>query len=149
MTILGVRQFEQLFRKAASLNVDKSDLKRTSDFVNRHLHGLLLRGAANAKANGRDIMLPQDLPITRGLQESMHQFRALDELLEVSPILEQLATLPPLSAEYSEEVEALLPELAGGLITAMARSMKIMDPGLKNPQTEHWNKVEKVFETLI
>lgn len=149
MTLIGIRQFEQLFRKAASLDVDKSDLRRLSDFVNGKVHGLLLRGRANAKANGRDIIQPQDLPITRGLQESVHAFRGLDETLELKPILEGLATLPEIGAEYSDEVEARLPEIVGGLIVALAKTFKIMEPSLKNPQTEHWDKAERIFDTLI
>jgi hypothetical protein len=33
---------------------------------------LLLRGEANAKANGREVVQPFDLPITKGPQESSH-----------------------------------------------------------------------------
>ncbi len=149
MTIIGVRQFEQLFRKAASLDVDKNDLRRLSAFTNDKLHGLLLRGRANAKANGRDIIQPQDLPITRGLQESIHAFRSLDEALELKPILETLATLPEIGAEYSDEVESRLPEIVGGLVVALAKTFKILDPALKNPQSEHWDKAQRIFDTLI
>ncbi len=149
MSIIGIRQFEQLFRKAASLDVDKNDLRRLSDFLNGKVHGLLLRGRANAKANGRDVIEPQDLPITRGLQESVHAFQKLDETLEVKPILETLATLPEIGAEYSEAVEQALPEVVGGLVVALAKTFKIMEPSLKNPQTEHWDKAERIFDTLI
>jgi Domain of unknown function (DUF1931) len=54
------------------------------DFVNRKIYDLLLRGKAAATENGRDIIQPSDLPITKGLQESIHQFRKLDEEIELS-----------------------------------------------------------------
>ncbi len=81
-TIMGVAKFERLFRKAAGLEVDKSDLKRLSDFINQKLYDLLLIGESKAKANNRDIIEPWDLPITKGLQESINEFKQIEEELE-------------------------------------------------------------------
>jgi hypothetical protein len=64
---MAVARFERFFRRAAGLDVDKQDLKRYSDFVNHKVYDLLVRGEATAKANGRDLIEPIDLPITRGL----------------------------------------------------------------------------------
>src|SRR6185312_15624380 len=36
------------------------------------LYDLLLIGQATAKANVRDVILPWDLPVTKGLRESVH-----------------------------------------------------------------------------
>ena len=69
MTVLGATKFERFFRLAASLDIGKQDVKRYTDFVNHKIHDLLLRAEATAKANGRDVVDPQDLPITKGLQE--------------------------------------------------------------------------------
>jgi hypothetical protein len=74
----GRDQIRTLFRAAAGLNVDKQDLKRYSDFVNRKIYDLLLHGQATAKANGRDVIDPHDLPVTKGLQECIHAFTKLD-----------------------------------------------------------------------
>ena len=63
----GVPLFERFFRLAASLDVDKQDLKRYRDFVNHKIRDLLIRGEAAAKANGRNAIEPFDLPITKGL----------------------------------------------------------------------------------
>ncbi len=142
-------KFERLFREAAGLDVDKDDVKRLSDFVQGRLHDLLVRGVATAKANGRDVIQPQDLPVTKGLQESVHAFRALDVALELGPILERLATLPPLELDYAEEVEAMLPELVGGITVALAKAFKVLDPELRNPQTEHWERAEALFRLLL
>jgi hypothetical protein len=73
---MGVAKFERFFRAAAGLDVDKADLKRYSDFVNHQIYDLLLRGQAAAKANDRLIIEPFDLPITKGLQERVHEFRS-------------------------------------------------------------------------
>jgi len=149
MTIMGINQFERFFRQAASLDVDKSDLKRMSDFLNQKLYDLLIIGVAKAKANGRDVIQVHDLPITKGLQESIHRFRGLEIALELEPILAQLATLPPLDLAYSDEVEAKLPEIVGGLTYALAQSFRIIDPNVKNPVTEHWDRAIAIFDLLL
>ena len=87
---MGVARFERFFRTAARLDVDKQDLKRYSEFINHKIYDLLLRAEAAARANGRDIIEPFDLPITKGLQESIHAFREIDEKIELQPILDYL-----------------------------------------------------------
>jgi Domain of unknown function (DUF1931) len=147
--LMGVAKFERLFRTAARLDVDKQDLRRYSDFINQKVYDLLLRGEAAAKANGRDIVQPFDLPITKGLQESIHAFRELDEKIELKPILDQITALPPLDLAVSVETEARLPTIVGGLSVALARSFKILDPDLKNPQTVHWKRCFQIFDLLL
>src|SRR5712672_1228465 len=112
MEVMAIAKFERFFRLAAGLDVDKSDLKRYSDFVNDKIYDLLLRGQAAAKANGRVIIEPFDPPITKGLQGRIHEFRNIDEQIELKPILDHLAARPPLDLAYSEEIEVRLPEIA-------------------------------------
>jgi hypothetical protein len=147
--VMSIPKFERFFRAAGSLDVDKEDLRRYDEFVNHKIYDLLLRGQANAKANERDIIQPHDLPITKGLQESIHAFRQVNEDIELQPILDQLAKLPVLDMEYSDETRAKIPEIAGGLSLALARSFKIMNPDLKNPMPEDWDKAFKIFDQLL
>ncbi len=147
--IIGVAQFEKLFRKAASLDVDKNDLKRMSDFIVRKLADMLIVAKAAAKQNDRDVIFLYDLPITKGLQETIQEFKKLEEEIELKPILNELAKLPDYDVVLSVDVEERLPEIVGALIIALARTMKVIDPGLKNPQTEHWNRAEEIFNMLL
>jgi hypothetical protein len=150
MTVIaGIPRMERLMREAAGLDIDKSDLRRHDEFINRKIHDLLQRGCAIAKANARDVVLPQDVPITGGLQECIHAFRALDQDVEVRPILEQLAKLPQLELDFSDAVTASLPDLAGGLSIALARSFKIVDPELKNPDSADWDRAFALFDLLV
>ncbi|MER6270233.1 DUF1931 family protein [Streptomyces sp900105755] len=149
MTVMGVSKFERFFRAAAGLDVDRNDLKRYGDFVDAKLYDLLVVGQASARANGRDTVEPWDLPITKGLQESVHRFRRLDEEVELKPILEQLATHPPLDRTPTQETEERYPEIIGGLSFALADTFKIMYPDIKNPQTSHWDGVTAVFDRLL
>jgi hypothetical protein len=148
-TMTGIPRIERLLREAAGLDIDKSDLRRHEEFVNRKIRDLLQRGCAIAKANGRDVVLPCDVPVTAGLQQCIHEFRALDEGVEVRPILDHLAKLPPLELDFSDAVTESLPDLAGGLTVALARSFKIIDPGLKNPGTAEWERAFALFDLLI
>ncbi|WP_433177433.1 DUF1931 family protein [Actinoallomurus sp. CA-150999] len=145
----GIPQFQRLFRAAASLNVDKDDLKRYDDFVDGKIHDLLLIGQAHARSNGRDVIQPHDLPVTKGLQESIHEFRKLDEEVELQSLLERLARHPPFDLAVADETEEGLPDIAGGLTVALARAFKLIDSKVKNPHTEHWERVARVFDLLL
>ncbi|GAA2246741.1 DUF1931 family protein [Streptomyces indiaensis] len=149
MTVMGVSKFERFFRAAAGIDVDKNDLKRYGDFVDAKLYDLLVVGQASAKANGRDTVEPWDLPITKGLQESIHRFRRLDEEVDLKPILEQLAAHPPLDRTPTQETEERYPEIIGGLSVALAETFEIMYSDVKNPQTSHWDGVTAVFDRLL
>lgn len=150
VALTNIARFERFFRRAAGLDIDKEDLRRYHDFVHRKVYDLLLRGEANAKANGRDVLQPFDLPITRGLQECIHAYRKInDEGLEIESILRELAQLPQLDLAYGEETEAKLPEVAGGLSYALARAFKDLYPDLKNPGQVHWDTLFRLFDLLV
>ena len=147
--LMKVAEFERLFRQAAGLDVDKNDLKRVSDFLRDKLYDLLAVAERNAKYNGRDLIFEPDLPIAKGLQETLREFRRMDTALELKPVLDALAALPPLDLEVAEDVRNLLPELAGALVVAYARVLKELDPALKNPQTEQHEGAERGFTLLL
>jgi hypothetical protein len=149
MAVMGVARFERFFRAAASLDVDKNDLKRYNEFLDHKIYDLFLIARAVARANGRDVIEPVDLPVTKGLQECIHQFRNLDADIELEPLLEQLSTRPALDMAISEKTEEKLPGIAGGLSLALARSFRIIQPGIKNPMTEHWERAFQIFDLLL
>jgi hypothetical protein len=149
MAITNISRFERFFRLTSAIDVDKDDLRRYNDFIHAKIYDLLLMSQATAKANARDIILPWDLPITKGLQERIHEFVRLDEQIEIAPILDAIAARPVLDLAYNEETLARLPEVAGGLSVALARCFKIIDPQLKNPQTQHWERSFRLFDLLL
>jgi hypothetical protein len=146
---MGFTKFERLFRAAAGVTVDRDDIKSYLDYVNDAIYDLLLVGQAAAKANARDIIEPWDLPVTTGLQESMHAFRRIDEEIELRPILESLAARPPLDAALSEEAQARLPLLFGAISVALAKTFKIMDAELKAAHRHEWERAFSLFRLLI
>jgi hypothetical protein len=146
---MGFAKFERLFRAAGGVHVDRDDVKHYLDFVNDAIYDLLLMGQATARANARDILEPWDLPITKGLQESIHAFQKLDEEIELRPILDQLAARPPLDAALSEDTQARLPLIFGGISVALARTFKIVDAELKAVHTLEWERAFSIFRLLI
>jgi Domain of unknown function (DUF1931) len=91
MPVMGLPSSSASSAPPGGVDVDRDDIKRYLDFVNDALYDLLLIGQATAKANVRDVILPWDLPVTKGLQESVHAFERLEEEIELRPILESLA----------------------------------------------------------
>lgn len=149
MPVMGVTKFERFFRAAAGLDVDKNDLKRYNDFLDAKLYDLFIIGTADAKANGRDIIEPQDLPVTKGLQESIRAFRKLEEGIELRPLLDQLAARPDLGMDAAEHTRQRLPDLAGGLSVALARALRTIARDTRRPSTDQWDEAFEVFDLLI
>ena len=149
MPVMGLVKFERFFRAAGGVSVDRDDIKRYLDFVNDVLYDLLLIGQATAKANARDIIEPWDLPVTRGLQESTHAFERLEEEIELRPVVESLAARPPLQAALSEDTQARLPLLFGGISVALARTFKLIDAERNAVHTQEWERAFSLFRLLI
>ena len=146
--VMSLPKFEHFFRVAAGLDIDKSDIARYDDFINREIEGLLIRAQAAAKQNLRDVIEPQDLPITKGLQEDIERFRKFDTEIELKPVLDTITIRPRLDMDYSQETESQLPDIAGGLSVALARVFKIIDPKVKHPFRAQWERATKVFNEL-
>ena len=145
----GVPVFERFFRSVASIDIDKNDVRRFRNFVDQMIDDIAITGRASAKWNGRDIIAPPDLPITKGVQERMREFDKLDEAEEIRELLRQSVRRPPADVTFSEETEQLLPELFGGLSVALARSFRVIDSTLTNPSTGHWERAFEVFRLVL
>ena len=149
MVVPGATKLERLFKHVVSLDLDKSDIRRYEDFIIHEIEGLLIRGQAIANANDRDVIEPHDLPITKGLQEAINDFRKIDPREDVKLIIAPLAIRSPPDVALSDETVAFLPEVAGSLSVAIARLFKIIEPELKNPQTRHWEQARQIFDLLL
>ncbi len=149
MPVMGVVKFQRFFRAAAGLHMDRDDLKRYTEFIDDKIYDLLVVAKASAKANSRDVIESWDLPITAGLQQSIHRFEKLDEEIELRPLLDQLAARPPLDLALSEDTEHRLPLIAGGLSVALAQTFVAIAPKVKNPGTAEWSVVFEIFHLLL
>ncbi|GAS86648.1 DUF1931 family protein [Mycolicibacterium brisbanense] len=145
----GIPVFERFFRSVASINIDKNDVRRFREFVDEQIDEVAIAGRNSAKWNGRDVIVAQDLPITKGLQERMREFDKLEEAEEIRELLRQVVRQPPGDVTFAEDTEHLLPELFGGLSIALARSFRVVDATVSHPSTEHWNRVFTIFRLMF
>ena len=148
MHLIGIAAFERFFA-VAGMDIDKNDLRRFEDFLSDKISDLVERAVSNAEANGHDTVEPQDLPVTQGLSESIRAFGRVDETVSLDAILEQLGRRAALRLPLSEATSAQLPEIAGGIGVALARSFRILDESLKRPQPTHWDKATRIFSLLL
>ena len=147
--VFGAQRLEELVWRMSELELDKSDLQRLSDLVDEKLYHLLLTGVRHASYNNRDFIMEPDLPLTKGLRESMQDFELYEEEVEIQPILEQLATYPQLEREPSQQVIDMLPDLVGTLIMVTTQLMTIIHPEISNPNDETWDRVTETMDLLI
>ncbi|WP_198654183.1 MULTISPECIES: DUF1931 family protein [Nocardia] len=146
---MGVVKFQHFFRTAAGLHVHRNDLERYTEFIDDKIYNLFVVAKASAKANGRDVIEPWDLPITAGLQHSIHLFEKLDEKIELQPLLDQLTARPPLDLAIAQETEHRLPLIAGGLSVALAQTFAAIAPRAEHPGTAEWSKVFEIFHLIL
>lgn len=149
MPVMGVVQFEHFFRAAAGIHVDRNDLKRFDDFVQRVVADLLLTAQERAHASGRDVIEVADLPVPRGLRESIRAFERMEEAPELMPVLERLAPHPQLDLALGVATEERLPLVVGGLGVALARTFRIIEPHKRNPASAEWERAFAIFDLLL
>jgi len=149
MAILGFTKLETLFRKAASLDIDKGHAKEITNIIEKKLIDFLIAAERNANLNGRDIIWEADLPITKGTQETIIEFKKLEELIDIKDVLDYLSTVPPLKYPLAADLEAKLPELTGAILVVMARVMKEIDSQKRHINHEMIEKAAKVMDLTL
>ena len=107
--------FQRFFRSVASIKIDKNDVRRFREFIDEEIDDIAIAGRNSATWNSRDVVVAQDLPITKGIQERMREFDKLEEAQEICELLRQVVRQPPADVTFADETEDLLPELFGGL----------------------------------
>jgi hypothetical protein len=145
----GIPELERFFREAGGVDIDKADVERFRTFVDEKVDDIAIAGRDAATWNGRDVIAPQDLPITKGLQEQMREFGKLDTAPELRDWLRGNLRRPPDDVTFGEETEDLLPDVFGGISVALARSFRILDPDVPNPQSTHWDRAFTLFRMLL
>ena len=149
MAVVGFTKLEALFRKAASIDIKKGHAKEITDITETKLIDLLIAAERNANLNGRDIIWESDLPITKGLQETIINLRKLEEEIALDDVLAFLATITPLKYELSENAQNKLPEIIGALLVVMAKIMKEIDDNDRALDHETISKTKKIMDLTL
>jgi hypothetical protein len=111
---------------------------------------LLLIAQHKTKANDRVRVELRDLPVTKGLQESIHAFEALDMDIGLERILERNVPEPPFDLPYSIATK----------LTLDRRSLRRSEPCSQAPsrswirrpiilQPEQWERAFQIFDLLL
>jgi hypothetical protein len=145
----GTPEVQRFFRAAGGIDVDKADVDRYRTFVDGEVDDLAIAGRDTARWNGRDVIAPQDLPITKGLQERMREFGKLGEADDIRQWLRGALRRPPDDVTFGEETGDVLTEVFGGLSVALARSFRIIDAQVRNPSSQHWDRVFDLFRLTV
>jgi len=146
--VVGFKKLEAVFRKAAGIDLDKSKADRITDIIEKKFHDLLLVAVEKAGYNGRDVIMEPDLPITKGFEESLRQFKELEEEVDLQDVLTFLEKIPPLKYPVSSELEAKLPEYIGALMLIIAKVLKELGAGRK-PSSEDIEKSERILDLTL
>jgi len=149
MAVAGFSKLEALFRKAASLDIHKQHAKEIAEFVGQKVYDILIAAQLSTSMNGRDIIWESDLPITKGFQEAIVEFRKLEEELLIEDILEQMTHYPVMKYNLSPEVEDKLPEITGTMFVIMAKIMKNLNEESRQVTTELIEKSKEILDLTL
>jgi hypothetical protein len=56
---------------------------------------------------------------------------------------------PPARAGSQRECRSAAPRIPGSISIGLARTLKVLDPELRNRQTGHWEQAVKIFDLLL
>jgi hypothetical protein len=149
MKIYGAYKIEQLFKKAAGLQLAKNKVQEVEEKVDQKLYDLLVAAEENAGYNNRDVIWFSDVPLTAAMKASMKRFTELEEALELQPILDNLAIRPPLKYELEVELEKRLPEIVGTLIYVLANITKEFSPNDKTVSEDELKRAFRILDLTI
>jgi hypothetical protein len=144
----GIPEVKRFFREAGGVDVDKSDLDRYRTFVDEKVDDIAVAGRDSARWNNRDVIAPQDLPITKGLQERMREFGKMESADDMRQWMGQTLRRPPDDVTFGEETEAVLNDVFGGISIALANSFRILEPDLENPTSQTWDRAFALFRMV-
>ena len=147
--VIGFTKLETLMRKAASLDIKKSHAQAITDIAEAKLLDMLIAAERDASQNGRDVIMPGDLPVTKGLQETMIAFKKLEETIEVRDVLDYLATVPPLRYPLSSDTETMLPEIYGSLLVVFGRIAKLIDANDRALDSKTIEKTKEIMDLTL
>ncbi|WP_456451295.1 DUF1931 family protein [Hydrogenimonas sp.] len=149
MKVYGAYKIEQLFKKAAGLQLSKNKVQEVEEKVDQILYDLLVAAEENAGYNNRDVVWLSDLPLTPAMKASMKRFVELEEALDLQPILDNLAIRPPLKYEMEVELEKRLPEIVGTLIYVLANIAKELSPRDKTVSEDELKRAFRILDLTV
>ena len=151
--VVGFTKLQTLYRRFVGLDIDKAKATYIIDVAEKKLADLFEVAFERARAEGRDTVSWRDLPITKGLKETMERYeREREELgekeLDIGPIAEYLSGIIDYD-KVEEEVREKLPTLVGTLLILMGYIMKLVDPSARRPSKEDLERAKQILDLTL
>ncbi len=151
--VVGLPRLEALYRRFCGLDLDKSKAAEILEIAEKKLSDLFEVAAERARAEGREVIKWRDLPITKGLAETMRRYEREreeynDPRLDLGPILEYLR--PSFGGlDVDEEVREKLPTLAATVLLLIGYIIKHVDPGVRKPSKTDIERARRILDLTL
>ncbi len=151
--VVGLPRLQQLYRRFVGLDIDKAKASLILDVAEKKLVDLFEVAAERARMEGREEVKLRDLPLTKGLRETMERYerereRLQDPRLDPGPIVEVLER--PLSGlTMDEELREKLPVIAATVLLLIGYIIKHVDPGARKPSKEDIERAKRILDLTL
>ncbi len=151
--IVGYSRLESLYRAFLGLDLDKSKAEMIIDVSSKKLEDLFRVGMERAYVRGSDVVEYYDLPITKGLQETIKWYRRErekhnDPRLELGPIVDYLMDRVK-GLVIGETVRDNLQDLTAAVLLLIGRVIKYVDPGTRKPSKEAIERAARILDLTL
>ncbi len=149
--IIPYPQLQKILKETCDLSLYKVEAEKMMEIVEKKLADLFEVAYEKAKAEGRDVIMLRDLPLTKGFLNSMDLFRMAikRENVEIEPIkkfvLKRIPTETPLQDDLIDE----LPIITGTLFVLIGRVIKALHPDVERVYDEHIEEAKKVLDYTL
>ncbi len=104
-----------------------------------------------AKAEGREMIMLRDFPLTKGFLASIELFRKAIERqnINVAPIKKFVLKGLPVDVPLQDELVDELPIITGTLFVLIGRVIKALHPDAKNVKDEYIDEVRRFLDYTL
>jgi len=151
--IVGLTRLEALYRTFVGLDLDKGRARRILEIATKKLEDLFREGQEKAWARGSDVVEWSDLPLTRGLRQTIEFYkrereRLNDPRLDLTPIVERLEQEIK-GLVIGESVKENLQDLAATVLLLIGYVIKNIDPKARKPSNEDIERARRILDLTI
>lgn len=151
--VVGLSRLEALYKTFVGLDLDKTKAQMILDTASRKLADLFIVAQQRAYARGSDTVELIDLPITKGLEATINEYkrereRLNDPKLDLGPILDYLAESIP-GIVIGESVREELQDITAAILLLTGRVIKTIDPKARKPSKEDIERARQILDLTL
>ncbi len=151
--VVGLSRLEALYKTFVGLDLDKTKAQMILDTASRKLADLFIVAQQRAYARGSDTVELIDLPITKGLENTINEYkrereRLNDPKLDLGPILDYLAESIP-GILIGESVREELQDITAAVLLLTGRVIKTIDPKARKPSKEDIERARQILDLTL